>query len=242
MLEITGLQAGYGAITVLWDVSITFRQGRTTAIIGPNGAGKTTLLRAVMGLVVPGRGEIRLGGASITRRATWDRVRDGLVLVPEGRLVFRDMSVEDNLIMGAFVPARRPRATANMERVFTTFPRLKERRGQMAGTLSGGEAQMLALGRALMEEPKLLLIDEPSLGLAPVVIDEIFRTIRGLKAEGLTIVVVEQNTHRALAVADDVHLMQSGRVVLSTTPAEMDLDQLHEAYFAGTGAEAPSQA
>jgi branched-chain amino acid transport system ATP-binding protein len=238
MLEVDKLRAGYGAINILWDLSLTIREGRTTVIVGPNGAGKTTLLRAIMGLIKASRGDIRLNGRTITNRATWDIVHDGVVMIPEGRLVFRDMTVEDNLMMGAFPRACRKRAKQNLAQVYDLFPRLAERRNQAAGSLSGGEAQMVAMGRGLMEEPKVVLIDEPSLGLAPVVVDEIFRIIARLKQEGRTIVLVEQNTHRALAVADHVYLMRSGQVALSKPASAVNLDRLHDLYFAAEAAGA----
>ncbi|WP_448188418.1 ABC transporter ATP-binding protein [Azospirillum sp. sgz301742] len=237
LLEIERLRAGYGAINVLWDVSLSIAPGETTVIVGPNGAGKTTLLRALMGLVSVQAGDIRMDGVSIRNRRTWDSVAAGLVMIPEGRMIFPDMSVEDNLMMGAFPPKCRNNWKANKDMVFDMFPRLKERRGQLAGTLSGGEAQMLAMGRGLMEEPRLCLIDEPSLGLAPVVVDEIFRILTRLKQEGLTIVLVEQNTVRALKIADQVYLMQSGRVALSERGDRVDLDRLHALYFAHEAAE-----
>jgi branched-chain amino acid transport system ATP-binding protein len=232
MLEIQGLRAGYGTINVLWDVSLSAKEHQTTTIIGPNGAGKTTLLRAIMGLVAPTQGEIRIGGRSMLGVPTWDIVEQGIAMVPEGRWIFRDMTVEDNLLMGAFPRNCRANAARNMAMVFDLFPRLKERRRQAAGSLSGGEAQMLAIGRALMEEPRVLLIDEPSLGLAPVMVDEIFAIFARLKEERRTVVLVEQNTHRALAIADQFHLMQGGRVAMSGSAADVDLDRLHALYFA----------
>lgn len=235
MLEVADLRAGYGAINVLWDVSLTIAVGQTTAIVGPNGAGKTTLLRAIMGLVPTTAGEIRLDGRSITGRATWDLVQAGLVMIPEGRLIFRDMTVEENLLMGAYPKSCRAGYVENLERVYELFPRLKERRRQVAGSLSGGEAQMLAMGRGLMEEPKIVLIDEPSLGLAPVLVDEIFRIIARLRNEQRTIVLVEQNTVRTLKVADHVYLLQAGRVTLSEAAERVDLARLHDLYFAGGG-------
>jgi branched-chain amino acid transport system ATP-binding protein len=238
MLEVDKLRAGYGAINILWDLSLTIREGQTTVIVGPNGAGKTTLLRAIMGLIKASRGDIRLNGRTTTNRATWDIVHDGVVMIPEGRLVFRDMTVEDNLMMGAFPRPCRKRAKQNLAQVYELFPRLAERRNQAAGSLSGGEAQMVAMGRGLMEEPKVVLIDEPSLGLAPVVVDEIFRIIARLKQEGRTIVLVEQNTHRALAVADHVYLMRSGQVALSEPASAVNLDRLHDLYFAAEAAGA----
>ena len=233
MLETRNLTAGYGAITVLWDVSLTFREGALTAIVGPNGAGKTTLLRALTGLIAFS-GDIRLSGAPLKGK-TWDLAAQGIVMVPEGRLVFRDMSVEENLFLGAYPPRCRGDLSINLERVYAFFPRLKERRHQLAGSLSGGEAQMVAMGRGLMAQPRILLIDEPSLGLAPVIVNEVFDIIRRLKGEGTTIVLIEQNTRMALSVADDVHLMRAGKVILSQPAAGMDLDRLHDLYFAREG-------
>jgi branched-chain amino acid transport system ATP-binding protein len=232
MLKINNLRAGYGAINVLWDVNLEFAEGQLTTIVGPNGAGKSTLLKAIMGLVAPSQGEITLRGASLARQRTWDMAEQGVALVPEGRLVFRDMSVEENLIMGAFAKSRRPALARNIERAYALFPKLKERRRQLAGSLSGGEAQMVAMARGLMAEPRILLIDEPSLGLAPVIVQEIFGILRTLKQEGVTIVLVEQNTHMALSVADRVYMMRSGKVVLDKPAAEIDVNKLHELYFA----------
>ncbi len=231
-LEVREVQAGYGPINVLWDVSVAARAGTTTTILGPNGAGKTTLLRAIMGLVKVRSGAIDIDGQPCTGNATWDMVRAGVILVPEGRLIFRDMTVEDNLLMGAYPARSRPRAASNLDDVYQLLPRLKERRRQLAGSLSGGEAQMVAIGRGLMEEPVIFLIDEPSLGLAPVVVDEIFAILRKQKELGRTIVLVEQNTHMALSLADHVYLMQSGRIVLSKNAGEVDIDHLHDLYFA----------
>ncbi|VUD73758.1 High-affinity branched-chain amino acid transport ATP-binding protein LivF [Methylobacterium symbioticum] len=230
MLETADLRAGYGHITVLWDLSLRFRAGALTAIVGPNGAGKTTLLRALTGLV-PHRGTIRLDGQALSGKA-WDLAERGLVMVPEGRMVFRDMSVEENLHLGAYPRRCRADLGRNLERVYGLFPRLKERRHQAAGSLSGGEAQMVALGRGLMADPRVLLIDEPSLGLAPVIVQEVFGVIRRLKEAGTTILLVEQNTRMALSVADDVHLLRGGRVRLSEAAAGLDLDRLHDLYFA----------
>lgn len=238
MLEARNLRAGYGAITVLWDLSIGFREGALTAIVGPNGAGKTTLLRALTGLV-PHQGEILLDGRPLEGK-TWDLAAAGLVMVPEGRLVFRDMSVEENLCLGAYSKRCRGRMSANLARMYEMFPRLKERRHQAAGSLSGGEAQMVAMGRGLMAEPRILLIDEPSLGLAPVMVKEVFEIIARLKQEGTTILLIEQNTNVALSVADDVHLMRSGGVAFSSPASEVDLDRLHDLYFARDGQSEPA--
>jgi branched-chain amino acid transport system ATP-binding protein len=232
MLEVRGLRAGYGAINVLWDVDLAFAAGRLTTIIGPNGAGKTTLLRAIMGQVPVTSGAITLDGSPLAGVGTWRMPAFGVALIPEGRMIFQDMSVEENLLLGAY-PVRAQADVANrVDEAYAMFPRLRERRAQPAGALSGGEAQMLALARGLMADPRLMLIDEPSLGLAPVVVQEIFALLRRLKAAGRTIVLVEQNTQRAVNIADDVYLMQGGRVVLAQPAAEVDLARLHQLYFA----------
>jgi branched-chain amino acid transport system ATP-binding protein len=232
MLEVRGVRAGYGPINVLWDVDLRFETGKLTTLIGPNGAGKTTLLRAIMGQVPVTQGEIALDGTRIDGTDTWRMPDHGIALIPEGRMIFRDMSVAENLLLGAY-PARAQAGIARrVEHAYTMFPRLAERRAQLAGSLSGGEAQMLAMARGLMAEPKLLLIDEPSLGLAPIVVQEIFELLAKLKSEGRTIVLVEQNTQRAVQAADQVYLMQGGRVILDQAAADVDLDALHDRYFA----------
>jgi branched-chain amino acid transport system ATP-binding protein len=232
MINIHEVQAGYGSINILWDISLDIEEGKATCIVGPNGAGKTTLLRAIMGLVPVTHGEIRFNGQTLSDTKTWDMVNQGIVMIPEGRLIFRDMTVEENLIMGAFPQKQRKRTKVNLERVYNFFPRLRERRTQIAGSLSGGESQMVAMGRGLMAEPKVILIDEPSLGLAPVIVKEIFAIIEQLKQEGSTIVLVEQNTHMAVGIADEVHLMQAGRILLSQEASQVDIAQLHNLYFA----------
>ncbi|SFU84244.1 ABC transporter ATP-binding protein [Pseudoduganella namucuonensis] len=231
MLEVEGLRAGYGAINVLWDVSLAAQPGRLTAIIGPNGAGKTTLLRAIMGLIPATSGQVRLHGAPLGGTPTWDMAAAGVAMIPEGRMIFRDMSVEENLIVGAFPAAHRAHARERLEASYAMFPRLRERRRQLAGALSGGEAQMLALARGLMSDPRLLIVDEPSLGLAPVMVTELFDILARLKREGRTIVLVEQNTERAVAIADHVYLMQTGKVVLSQPADQVSLPDLHRLYF-----------
>jgi branched-chain amino acid transport system ATP-binding protein len=232
MLEITNLRAGYGGINVLWDVSLNFARGQLTTIIGPNGAGKTTLLRAIMGLLPLSQGSVHLNGVRLDGTPTWKMADVSMAMIPEGRMVFRDMSVEENLILGAFAPQHRAQVKGNIARSYAMFPRLKERRSQLAGSLSGGEAQMLAMARGLMSDPSLLIIDEPSLGLAPVVVNELFEILTQLKQGGRTIILVEQNTHRAVGVADHVYLMQSGKVALSQAADQVNLDQLHDLYFA----------
>lgn len=232
MLNIDNIRAGYGAINILWDVSLSMAKGQLTTIIGTNGAGKTTLLRAIMGLVPVTQGTISLEERLLNNVNTWDMPALGLCLIPEGRMIFKDMSVEENLLMGAFPKHSRDQIEANLAQNYQRFPRLKERYKQQAGSLSGGEAQMLAMGRGLMSAPDVLLIDEPSLGLAPVIVSDIFDIMQGLKEEGKTIVLVEQNTHRAVGIADHVYLMQSGKVLLSEAAAKVDLDALHKLYFA----------
>jgi branched-chain amino acid transport system ATP-binding protein len=231
VLEVSRVRAGYGSINVLWDVDVQVQRGRLTTIIGPNGAGKTTLLRAIMGLTPVTQGDIRIDGQSRAGTATWDMARQGVVLIPEGRMIFGEMSVEENLLIGAFHKSHRASAQTNLARMYGLFPRLQERRSQLAGSLSGGEAQMLAIGRGLMSEPRMILVDEPSLGLAPVLVQEIFATLARLKAEGRTILLVEQNTRMALGVADHVYLMSAGKVLLSEAAASVDLQQLHDLYF-----------
>jgi branched-chain amino acid transport system ATP-binding protein len=232
MIEVSNLRAGYGAINILWDISLSIAPGKFTTIIGPNGAGKTTLLRAIMGLLPATQGRIQFQGQSLGGVKTWEMASQGISLIPEGRMIFRDMTVEENLLMGAFARQYRACSEINLELAYDMFPRLKERRRQLAGSLSGGEAQMLAMGRGLMSAPQVILIDEPSLGLAPVVVGDLFDILHRLKEEGKTIVLVEQNTHRAVGVADHVYLMQSGKVLLSKAAAEVDLDALHDLYFA----------
>jgi branched-chain amino acid transport system ATP-binding protein len=232
MLEVRGLRAGYGAINVLWDVEISFAAGGLTAIIGPNGAGKTTLLRAIMGLVPATSGTIALRGETISGKPTSHLAALGLALIPEGRMVFRDMSVEENLLLGGYPVRNQGDIPGRLGQAYAMFPRLSDRRRQLAGSLSGGEAQMLAMARGLMADPKLLLVDEPSLGLAPVVVQEIFALLRKLKDAGRTIVLVEQNTRRAIDVADQVYLMQNGRVQFAQRAQDVDLDELHRRYFA----------
>ncbi|GGF58288.1 ABC transporter ATP-binding protein [Terasakiella brassicae] len=234
LLETEKLSAGYGAMEVFWDLSLTFEAGRTTTIVGPNGAGKSTFLKTLMGLIEPRAGDIRFKGQSYVKEPTWNRINDGLVMIPEGRLLFSDLSVEENLIMGAYPKKTRKSMEKNRDHVFQLFPRLKERRNQEAGTLSGGEAQMLAIGRGLMEEPEICLVDEPSLGLSPVMTNEIFSIFRELKEDKMTIVLVEQNTNQALKIADHVYLMQAGKVTLSEPREAVDLQRLEDLYFART--------
>ena len=232
MLEVNKLRAGYGAINVLWDVSLSIPQGKLTTIIGPNGAGKTTLLRAIMGLLPVDAGTITLDGTPINGTPTWKMSDARVTMIPEGRMTFRDMSVEENLIMGAFPKEHRSHMPARLAEAYAMFPRLHERRRQLAGSLSGGEAQMLAMARGLMSDPSLLIIDEPSLGLAPLVVNELFEILARLNDGQRTIILGEQNPARAVGVADHVYLMPSGKVALSQAAADVDLEHLHALYFA----------
>lgn len=220
MLAIKGMRAGYGKVEVLHDVDLTIEQGQTVTIIGANGAGKTTLLKTISGLIRPTAGTIEFEGKSIVRRPPHKIVELGLSQVPEGRAILKRMTVTENLLMGAF--RRNDREIgSDLDGVFERFPALAERRGQYAGTLSGGEQQMLAIGRALMARPRLLLLDEPSLGLAPKFVTRIFLTIRDLQKEGKTILLVEQNARQALQVADRGYVMERGKIVLSGSGQEL---------------------
>jgi branched-chain amino acid transport system ATP-binding protein len=231
-IEVRDLHAGYGALTILRDLGLEIPGGRVTAIVGPNGAGKTTLLRAIMGVNTVRGGSILLDGEELQGLRPWHMAERGVVMVQEGRGLFRDMTVEENILLGAFVPRCRAHAARNLERIYDLFPRLGERRRQAAGKLSGGEAQMVAMGQGLMAEPRVFLVDEPSLGLSPRMVDEIFGVLERLKRDGVTIALVEQHTSRAVALADHVHLMVDGRLAFSAPASEVDLPRLHELYFA----------
>jgi len=220
MLTIDHLQASYGKVQTLWDISFEVPRGEIVALVGANGAGKTTTLKVLSGLLKPQAGKITLDGEHLEGCSPPDIVRRGIVHVPEGRGLFPDMTVFDNLLMGAYgTPAtgRRDR----MDRVFAIFPRARERRQQLAGTLSGGEQQMVAIGRGLMADPKLLMLDEPSLGLAPLMVAEVFRVIKEINALGVTVLLVEQNTQHALALASRAYVLEAGRVVLSGSGQEL---------------------
>jgi branched-chain amino acid transport system ATP-binding protein len=232
MLEITGVNAYYGNIHALKNVSLHVEQGEVVTIIGANGAGKSTMLRATSGLLRPRTGSIRLAGEELTRLKPHHIVMKGVVQVPEGRRVFGRLTVRENLEMGAFTSTDRKKNAENLERVFALFPRLKERSKQVSGTLSGGEQQMLAMGRALMATPKVLLLDEPSMGLAPVLVDGIFDTIRQLHAAGTTILLVEQNARMALQVASRGYVLQSGAIIFSDAAASLaDNEMVRKAYL-----------
>lgn len=220
-LRLDGLHAGYGGQRVLRGVDLEVPEGQVVTLIGPNGHGKTTLLRCISGLVRPSAGRIMLDGAEITDRPAHEIVARGVGHIPQGDLIFPEMSVYDNLMMGAYLPEAYAGADAKLAEVFALLPRLQERRRQIASTLSGGERRMLAIGRGLMSRARVLLIDEPSLGLAPLVIDQIYEVIADLKAKGLTILLVEENASRAMDNADQVHLLDDGLIVWSGTAAQM---------------------
>jgi branched-chain amino acid transport system ATP-binding protein len=238
MLEVRSLHAGYGLAEVLVGTSLTVKQGTVVALIGANGAGKTTTMRAISGLIAPTRGEILLEGRPIHGLGAARVARLGVAHSPEGRKVFAPLSAEDNLILGAFPWMPRffgfkKKAAPDLARVYELFPKLAERRTQLAGTLSGGEQQMLAIGRALMARPKVLLLDEPSMGLAPVIVQEVFKTIARLKAEGVTMLLVEQFARAALEVADHAYVMERGRIAVEGTPAQLLEDERVLAAYLG---------
>ena len=239
LLEVRNLSVRYGKVEAVHDVSIEAGEGRIVTVIGPNGAGKTTLLGAIMGLL-PAHGEIRYLGESVSGTDVEARVARGLVLVPEKRELFASMTVADNLALGAFARRREGEAATRrtLDEVYQRFPRLLERRGQLAGTLSGGERQMLALGRALMGRPKLLMLDEPSLGLAPLIVREIFSIIVALRQSGVSILLVEQNARAALQVSDHGYVLETGELVLSGPSVELAANPRVAATYLGQGAAA----
>jgi branched-chain amino acid transport system ATP-binding protein len=231
VLEVRDLRGGYGGAEVLRGVTLTVEAGEVVAILGSNGAGKTTLNRALSGLLPQCSGEIRFAGRRIDGAPSAAIVAAGLIHVPEGRKIFPNMSVRENLELGSY-RRNRSRRGANLERVFTAFPRLSERAGQTAGTLSGGEQQMLAIGRGLMAEPRLLILDEPSLGLSPLLVEEMFGLIRGLNADGLSVLLVEQNMVQSLEVASRAYILENGVFALSGPAAELGADPaLKQAYL-----------
>jgi branched-chain amino acid transport system ATP-binding protein len=236
MLEISGLACAYGKIEALRDVSLSANKGEVTCLLGPNGAGKTTLMMTLAGILQPRHGDIKFEGESLLGLSPAQIVDRGLALVPENRLVFPALSVRENLLAGAYRRKDRASINSDIEHQLDRFPRLRERIDQLAGTLSGGEQQMLALARALMSRPRLLLMDEPSVGLAPKVVAEIFGIVRKLHAEGTSIFLVEQNVHMALKVAQQFFLLQQGRISFSGTPDALAADDvIHRAYLAGSG-------
>jgi branched-chain amino acid transport system ATP-binding protein len=237
MLEVHGLAADYGDVRALWDVSLQVRAGEIVAMIGPNGAGKTTLMYTIAGLHPPASGSVSFEGAQLRGVPAHQVVERGVVLVPEGRHIFSSMRVIENLEIGAFTPRARRASQATLKWIFEVFPILHERRNQVAGTLSGGQQQMLAIGRALMGLPRLLLLDEPSLGLAPLVIRDIFAVLKRINEQGLTVLLVEQNARMALQLANRAYILEQGRVVGEGTGAELLADVgVQRAYLGYVGA------
>jgi branched-chain amino acid transport system ATP-binding protein len=232
MLELKGLSVAYGGIQAVKQLDLTLNQGELVSLIGANGAGKSTTLKAICGLLKPKTGEVRYQGQAVHAQGPWDLVAQGLVMVPEGRGIFARMSIDENLRMGAYL-RRDAEIEADIEAVYKRFPRLKERHRQLAGTLSGGEQQMLAMGRALMARPKLLLLDEPTMGLAPIIVDQIFEVVRDVHAQGVTVLLVEQNAQRALQMADRAYVLESGELALSGPAAELLQDPRVQAAYLG---------
>jgi branched-chain amino acid transport system ATP-binding protein len=234
MLDVSDLVTTYGKIEALKGVSLQAEGGKITCLLGPNGAGKTTLMMSIAGILRPRRGSIKLEGAELVGLSPAKIVSRGVALVPENRLVFPEMSVRENLLAGAYQRREKSEIAADMERMYARFPQLKERREQLAGTLSGGEQQMLAVARALMSRPRVLLMDEPSLGLAPLIVAEIFDIVAALNRDGTTILLVEQNAHMALKVAHQFFLMEQGRVTFQGTPGRLAEDEVIQRAYLGT--------
>ncbi len=233
LLEVHALESGYGDVQILWGVDLSLSEGKVTSIVGTNGAGKTTLLRTVMGALKPWKGSIKFQGKDVSNQPPYQRADLGLVLVPEGRQLFPRMSVVENLEMGATNKRARGHIEQNKEQVFDLFPRLAERRTQKAGTLSGGEQQMLAVARGLMAEPIALMFDELSLGLAPVLVISMFETINKLRLQGLTMLLVEQNVHLALSISDYAYVLSEGRISLEGTASDLSENPLVQKAYLG---------
>jgi branched-chain amino acid transport system ATP-binding protein len=232
MLELRSIDAGYGSFQALFGVNLEVRSGEAVGVIGPNGAGKTTLMRTISGLIRPTSGSITMEGTDALATPAHRIIGLGIAHVPEHRRLFPRLTVEDNLKMGAYMPAARARFAERLEFVFELFPRMKERRHQMAGTMSGGEQQMCAIGRALMSNPKLLLLDEPSAGLAPVVVQQVFELVKRIRSSGLTVLIVEQNVQQVLRIVDRAYLLEAGAIRSSGTTAEMRrTDAIKQAYL-----------
>jgi len=232
VLELRSVRARYGTFPALFDVSLDVRAGEAVGVIGPNGAGKTTLMRVISGLIRPTGGSISMEGVDLGTTPAHRIVELGIAHVPENRRLFPRMSVEDNLKMGGFVPAARAKHDGRLGLVYELFPRLRERRRQLAGTMSGGEQQMCAIGRALMSDPKLLLLDEPSAGLAPVIVDQLFDLVKQIRTGGLTVLVVEQNVQQVLRVVDRAYLLKTGSIRAAGTAAELlESETIREAYL-----------
>lgn len=232
MLKIENLNFSYGDLKVLWDVNVEVREGEIVTVVGANGSGKSTLLKNISRLVKPGAGGITFDGADLTKHEAHEVVELGVVQVPEGRKIFSEMTVTENLRMGSFTGKARKKRDENMDRVFTLFPRLKEREKQLGGTMSGGEQQMLAIARGLMADPKLLLLDEPSLGLSPLLVKSIFEIIAEIRKQGVTIMLVEQNVFQSLRIANRGYVLEMGRVVLKDKgEALLNNEHVRKAYL-----------
>ena len=233
LLKVTGLKVAYGGIQAVKGVDFEVHEGELVSLIGSNGAGKTTTMKAITGTLPYGDGNIEFLGKSIKGRGAWDLVGEGLVMVPEGRGVFTRMTITENLQIGAYIRKDKAEIAKDMDRVFATFPRLKERATQLAGTMSGGEQQMLAMGRALMARPKVLLLDEPSMGLSPIMVDKIFEVVKQVYDQGVTVLLVEQNASRALGLADRGYVMESGLITMSGDAKVMLRDPKVRAAYLG---------
>jgi branched-chain amino acid transport system ATP-binding protein len=233
ILEVRDVSSGYGEVQILWGTSLILEEGKLTSLVGGNGVGKTTLLRTIMGLMRPWQGSIWFEGNDVSKLPAYSKAEAGLVLVPEGRQLFTDMTVAENLEMGASPKRAKANLPGNFKRVYEMFPRLEERKNQKAGTLSGGEQQMLAVGRGIMAEPKVLMIDELSLGLAPVLVLQLFETLRQLKQMGITLLLVEQNVQMALAVSDYAYVLSQGKIELEGPSRELAKNEHVRAAYLG---------
>jgi branched-chain amino acid transport system ATP-binding protein len=232
LLKVTGLKVAYGGIQAVKGADMEVREGELVTLIGSNGAGKTTTMKAITGGLPMLGGDIEYLGKSIKGRGAWDLVKEGLVMVPEGRGVFARMTITENLQMGAYIRSDKAGIAADIEKMFVLFPRLRERKDQLAGTMSGGEQQMLAMGRALMSQPKVLLLDEPSMGLSPIMVDKIFEVVRDVSALGMTVLLVEQNASRALGIAHRGYVMESGNITMNgEAKALLDDPRVRAAYL-----------
>jgi branched-chain amino acid transport system ATP-binding protein len=233
LLKVSGLKVAYGGIQAVKGADFEVREGELVTLIGSNGAGKTTTMKAITGSLPAAAGSIEYLGKDIAGKGAWDLVKEGLAMVPEGRGVFARMSITENLLMGAYIRKDKAEIANDIDKIFGIFPRLKERKDQLAGTMSGGEQQMLAMGRALMSRPKVLLLDEPSMGLSPIMVDKIFEVVRDVYAQGVTVLLVEQNASRALQLADRAYVMDSGIITMSGDAKQMLTDPKVRAAYLG---------
>jgi branched-chain amino acid transport system ATP-binding protein len=233
LLKVSGLKVAYGGIQAVKGADFEVREGELVTLIGSNGAGKTTTMKAITGSLPAAAGSIEYLGKNIAGKGAWDLVKEGLAMVPEGRGVFARMSITENLLMGAYIRKDKAEIANDIDKIFGIFPRLKERKDQLAGTMSGGEQQMLAMGRALMSRPKVLLLDEPSMGLSPIMVDKIFEVVRDVYAQGVTVLLVEQNASRALQLADRAYVMDSGIITMSGDAKQMLTDPKVRAAYLG---------